>query len=64
MLFPGDHTPARKALLQTTKENLKYFLGNFENIMSSSSNDEGHTKLIEMTMNTNPKLPPVVSVKS
>ena len=54
MLFPGDDTPVRKVLLQDakisveTQEKLNGLMHDFEKNISSSSNDIGYTKLIEM----------------
>ena len=54
MIFPGDHIPLRKVLLQDMKisadrqEKLNSLIHTFENIMSSSSYDTGYTKLIEI----------------
>ena len=67
MIFPGDHTPVRKVLLEDaeilvkTQEKLNGLIYAFEDIMSSSSNDIGCTKLIEMDIETNPNLPPINS---
>ena len=64
MIFPGDHTPIRKVLLQDakilseTQEKLNGLIHAFKDIMSSSSNDIGYTKLIEMDIETDPNLPP------
>ena len=51
MIFPGDHTPMVKAVLQDakilkgTQDKLKCLLDAFEGIMSFSSSDIGYTKL-------------------
>ena len=49
MIFPGDHIPLRKVVLQDiiisadTQTKLKYLLHKSEDIISSSSNDMGYT---------------------
>ena len=66
MIFPGDHIPVRKVLLQgkkitvEIKEKLNGLIYAFENIMSSSSNDIGYTELMELDIETDPQLPPIV----
>ena len=53
-------------LLQDAKilvdiERLNGLLHAFEDIMFSSSNDTGYTKLIDMDIETDPNLPPIAS---
>ena len=54
MIFPGEHTPVRKVLLQDLKillemqEKLNGLIQTFEDIMSSSSNDIDYTNMIDM----------------
>ena len=61
MIFHGDHKPIRKEVLQDAKisediqEKLNCLLHIFKDI-SSSSNGIGHTKLIEMNIETDPNL--------
>ena len=60
-------TPVIKVLLQDvktsveTQEKLNGVTHAFESIMSSSSNDEGYTKLIQMDIETDPNLFPIAS---
>ena len=67
MMFPGDHTPPRKVVLQDakisedTQEKVNSLWYIFEDIMSSSSSDICYTKQIEMEIETDQKLPPVAS---
>ena len=67
MIFPGDHTPVRKCILQdatiskNTQEKVRCLLVKFEDSLSSSSSNIYYTKLIEMDVETEPHLPPVVS---
>ena len=65
MIFPSDHIPVGNVLIQDAKilvemqEKLNSMIHVFEDIMSSSLNDKGYTKLIEMDID--PNLPPVAS---
>ena len=58
MIFPGDHIPFRKVLLQDakmsveTQEKMNSLMHNFEDNLPSASNDKGYTKLIEMDIET------------
>ena len=67
MIFPCDHIPVRKVLLKDakisveTQEKLNGLIHALEDIMSSSSNDIGYTKLIDMDIETDPNLPSVAS---
>ena len=60
--------PVRKVLLQDVKilaniqEQLNKLIHAFQDIMSSSSNDIGYTKLIGMDIETDPDLPPIPSI--
>ena len=51
MIFPGDHTPIRKVVLQDakisadTQEKLTCLLYTFEDVMCPSSNDIDYMKL-------------------
>ena len=68
MIFPGDHTCQKslasryKHISRNTREiKLNGLIHTFENFLSSSSNDIGYTKLIEMDIETDPNLPPTDS---
>ena len=69
MIFPGDHTPVRKVLLQYSKilleepqEKLNGIIHAVEDIISSSSNDIGYTKVDrDWIIETNHNLQPVAS---
>ena len=67
MIFPVDHTPGRKVLLQDattsadTQENLNNLIHAFEDIMSLPSNDIDYTKLIEVDTDADPNLQTIAS---
>ena len=67
MIFPGDHTPLRKLVLQDAKfsadiqEKINSLLHTFEDIIYLSSNDIHYTNQIEMDTDTNPNSPFIAS---
>ena len=66
-IFPGDHTPLRKVLLQDAKvsadmqEKLNGVIHALKNIVSSSLNDICYIRLIEMDIESEQNLPAIVS---
>ena len=67
LIFPGDNLHVQRVILQDaeiwkfTRETSNHLLDDYNDNISSSSNDIGHTKLIEMDMETKPKLSPQTS---
>ena len=63
MIFPGDHIPLSKVVLQNakmladTQVKLNCLLHTYGDIMTSSSNGIAYTELIEIDMVTDPNLP-------
>ena len=65
MIFPGDYTPIRKVILQDakisepTQEKVDSWKG-LQTLHHPFSSDVGYMKLIEMNIESDPNLPPLL----
>ena len=67
MLFPEDHSPVRQVILEDAnssrqmKDTFDHLLGNFEDILLTTTNDIRYTTLTEIDIVTDPNMPPIAS---